>query len=97
MYKYTLHTQTDIDIDMSRFIENLLKIYRMRRPLADGYFSTPIIASVIEKMTLQDPYDYDNGYQVMQTVMKNAIIHATEWHYAQTEIDMLEELLELLH
>lgn len=97
MYKYTLYTQTEIEIDMPRFIENLLKIYRMRRPLVDGCFSTPIIVSVVERMTLQNPYDYDNGYQVMQTVMKNAIIHATERGYPQTDIDMLEELLGLLY
>ena len=94
--KLTLYKQTEIEIDMSRFIEHILKLYRSKRPLGDGYTFNNEIAYTIERMTLCDPYDYDNAFWTMLTVMKNAVVHATEWNYPQTDIDMLNEIIDLM-
>ena len=92
----TLYKQTEIEIDMPRFIEHILKLYRSKRPLGDGRTFNNEICDIIERMTLHDPYDYDNAFYAMQTVMKNARIHATEWGYPQTDIDMLSEIIGLM-
>lgn len=92
----TLYKQTEIEIDMPRFIEHILKLYRSKRPLGDGRTFNNEICHIIERMTLCDPYDYDNAFYAIQTVMKNAHIHATEWGYPQTDIDMLNEIIDLM-
>ena len=92
----TLYKQTEIEIDMPRFIEHVLKLYRSKRPLGDGCTFNNEICDIIERMTMCDPYDYDNAFYAMQTVMKNAHIHATEWGYPQTDIDMLSEIIHLM-
>lgn len=94
--RLTLHKQTEIEIEMPRFIEHILKLYRSKRPLGDGYTFHNEICYIIEKMTLCDPDDYDNALDVIQTVMKNAYIHATERSYPQTDIDMLNEIINLI-
>ena len=92
----TLYRQTEIEIDLDNFIEHILKLYRSKRPLGDGYTFNNEICSIIEDMTMCDPYDYDNAFYAMQTVMKNARIHATEWGYPQTDVDMLDEIIDLM-
>ena len=94
--KLTLYKQTEIEIDMTRFIGHILKLYRFKRPLGDGRTFNNEICDTIERMTMCDPYDYDNAFYVMQTVMKNAYMHAIEWSYPQTDIDMINEIIELM-
>ena len=91
--KLTLHKQTEIEINMYSFIENLLHMYRLAT-LRDGYTFNHEICYIIECMTMCDPRDYDNSFYAIQTVMKNAYIYATEHDYPQTDIDMLKEIID---
>ena len=91
--KLTLHKQTEIEINMNSFIGNLLHMYRLAT-LLDGYSFNHEICYVIKDMTMCDPRDYDDPFYVIQTVMNNAYIYATEHDYSQTDIDTLKEIID---
>lgn len=91
--KLTLHKQTEIEINLHSFIENLLHMYRLAT-LRDGYTFNHEICYIIECMTMCDPRDYDNPFYAIQTVMKNAYVYATEHDYSQTDINTLKEIID---
>lgn len=97
----TLHKQVKININMQAFIDYLLRPYRpahlrpyWNRLLQSGnrlYFE---LNAVINHFTACDLHDFDNPFEIMQTIMKNAYIYATEHDYSQTDIDMLKEIID---
>lgn len=91
----TLHKQTKIKIDMPRFIEYILYLYRLERPLHLRTFYDEIHYAILE-ITDCDIREYDNPRCTMQTLIKNAYIYATENNYSQTDIDMLNGIIDLL-
>lgn len=99
--KLTLHKQVKININMQAFIDYLLHPYRpanlrpyWNRLLQDKnriYFE---LNAAIDSFTAYDLRDFDNPFEIMQTIMKNAYIYATEHNYSQTDIDMLKEIID---
>lgn len=91
----TLHKQTKIRIDMSRFIECLLYIYRLEKPLHGRTFYDEISYTILE-ITNCDICDYDNARSAMQALVKNAYLYATENDYSKADINMLKKIIDLL-
>ena len=91
----TLQKQTKINVDMSRFIEYILYLYRLERPLHSRTFYDEIHYAILE-ITDCDIREYDNPRYAMQTLMKNAYIYATENNYSQADINMLNGIMDLL-
>ena len=91
----TLHKQTKLEINMPRFIEYILYLYRLERPLHSRTFYDEIHYAILE-LTDCDIRDYDNPRDAMQTLMKNACIYAIENDYSQADIDMLNGIIDLL-
>ena len=91
----TLHKQTKLEINMPRFIEYILYLYRLERPLHLRTFYDEIHYAILE-LTDCDIRDYDNPRDAMQTLMKNACIYAIENDYSQADIDMLNGIIDLL-
>ena len=91
----TLQKQTKIKIDMPRFIEYILYLYRLERPLHLRTFYDEIHYAILE-ITDCDIREYDNPRYTMDTVIKNAYIYATENHYSQADLDMLNGIMDLL-
>ena len=91
----TLHKQTKLEINMPRFIECILYLYRLERPLHSRTFYNEIDYTMLA-ITDCDISDDDNPQDVMQTLMKNAYIYATENNYSQADINMLKEIIDLL-
>ena len=97
----TLHKQVRININMQAFIEYLLHPYRPTnlRPYRNRllqkkdrlYFA---LNNAIEHFTACDlSCGFDNPFEIMQIIIKNAYIYATEHNYPQTDIDMLKEII----
>lgn len=95
--KLTLQKQREIEIEMPRFIEHILKLYFSKIPLKDGDTFNNEIVYIVYRMTLCNLYDYDNAFATMQTIMKNALIHAIEWGYQQADIDILSEIIRRMY
>ena len=91
----TLHKQTKLEINMPRFIECILYLYRLERPLHSRTFYDEIDYTILA-ITDCDISDYDNPRDVMQTLMKNACIYAIENDYSQADIDTLKDIIDLL-
>ena len=91
----TLHKQRTIKIDMSRFIECLLYMYLLEKPLHGRTFYDEISYAILE-ITNCDIREYDNSRCAMQALIKNACIYATENDYSQADINMLKEIIDLL-
>ncbi len=91
----TLQKTNKLKIDMPRFIEYILYLYRVERPLHLRTFYDEIHYAILE-ITDCDIREYDNPRYAMQTLMKNAYIYATEKNYSQADIDMLNGIMDLL-
>ena len=91
----TLQKTKKIKIDMPRFIEYILYLYRLERPLRSRTFYDEIHYAILE-ITNCDIREYDNPRYAMDTLMKNAYIYATENNYSQADIDMLNGIIDLL-
>ena len=93
----TLHKQTKLEINMPKFIECILYLYRLerQRPVHSRTFYNEIDYTILA-ITGCDISDYDNPRDVMQTLMKNACIYAIENDYSQADIDMLKGIIDLL-
>lgn len=91
----TLQKTEKIKIDMSRFIEYILYLYRVERPLHLRTFYDEIHYAILE-ITDCDIREYDNPRYAMQTLMKNAYTYATENNYSQADLDMLNGIMDLL-
>ena len=91
----TLHKQTKLEINMPRFIEYILYLYRLERPLHSRTFYDEIHYAILE-LTDCDIRDYDNPRDAMQTLIKNAYTYAIENDYSQADIDMLNGIIDLL-
>ena len=91
----TLHKQTKLEINMPRFIECILYLYRLERPLHSRTFYDEIHYTILE-ITHIDIRDYDNALYTMNTIIKNAYTYATENDYSQADIDMLKGIVDLL-
>ena len=91
----TLHKQTKLEINMPRFIEYILYLYRLERPLHLRTFYDEIHYAILE-LTDCDIRDYDNPRDAMQTLIKNAYTYAIENDYSQADIDMLNGIIDLL-
>ena len=91
----TLHKQRKLEINMPRFIEYILYLYRLERPLRSRTFYDEIHYAILE-ITDCDIREYDNPRYAMQTLMKNAYTYATENNYSQADIDMLNGIIDLL-
>ena len=91
----TLHKQTKIKIDIPRFIEYILYLYRLERPLRSRTFYDEIHYAILE-ITDCDIREYDNPRYAMQTLMKYAYMYATENNYSQADIKALNEIIDLL-
>ena len=92
----TLHKQTKIKIDMSRFIECLSYIYRLEKPQQGRRKFYNEISYTILEITNCDIREYDNSRDAMQALMKNSYMYATENNYSQADINMLKEIIDLL-
>ena len=93
--KLTLLKQTNIDIDIHIFIENILKLYYSERP-ADGDTFNDEINSVVKDMIGCDLYDYDNTYEVMTDILNRAMIYAVRHGYSQTDIKALVYISDVI-
>ena len=91
----TLQKQTKIKIDMSRFIECVLYIYRLEKPLHGRTFYDEISYTILE-ITNCDIRDYDNARYAMQALVKNAYLYATENDYSKADINILKDIIDLL-
>lgn len=91
----TLHKQTKININMSRFIERILYSYRLKKSPQNMPIYNEIYYAVLE-ITHKDIRGYDNSLYAMQALIKNACIYAIENDYSQTDINMLKEIIDLL-
>ena len=91
----TLQKQTKIKIDMSRFIECVLYIYRVEKPLHGRTFYDEISYTILE-ITNCDIRDYDNARYAMQALVKNAYLYATENNYSKADIHILKDIIDLL-
>ena len=91
----TLQKQIKLKIDMPRFIECILYLYRLERPLHSRTFYDEIDYTILV-ITGCDISDYDNPRDVMQTLMKNVCIYAIENDYSQADIDILKDIRDLL-
>lgn len=91
----TLQKQTKIKIDMSRFIECVLYIYRLEKPLHGRTFYDEISYTILE-ITNCDICDYDNARYAMQALVKNAYLYATENDYSKADINILKDIIDLL-
>ena len=91
----TLQKTKKLKIDMPRFIECIIYLYRLERPLRSRTFYDEINYTVLE-ITDCDIREYDNPRYAMDTLMKNAYIYATENNYSQADIDMLNGIMDLL-
>ena len=93
----TLHKQTKIKINMSRFIECILYIYRLEKPLhGHGRTFYDEISYTILEITNCDIQEYDNSRCAMQALIKNAYLYATENDYSQADINILKDIIDLL-
>ena len=93
--KLTLLKQTNIDIDIHIFIENILKLYYSERP-TDGDTFNDEINSVVKEITGCDLYDYDNTYEVMTDILNRAMIYAARHGYSQTDIEALMYISDVI-
>ena len=91
----TLQKQIKLEINMPRFIECILYLYRLERPVCSRTFYEEIDYTIFA-ITDCDISDYDNPRDVMQTLMKNAYIYAIENDYSQADIDILKDIIDLL-
>ena len=91
----TLQKTKKLKIDMPRFIEYIIYLYRLERPLGSRTFYDEIHYAILE-ITDCDIREYDNPRYVMNTLMKNAYVYATENNYSQADIDMLNGIIDLL-
>lgn len=91
----TLHKQTKLEINMPRFIECILYLYRLERPLRSRTFYDEIHYTILA-ITHIDIRDYDNALYTMNTIIKNAYTYATENDYSQADIDILKDIIDLL-
>ena len=93
----TLHKQTKLEINMPRFIECILYLYRLerQRPVHSRTFYNEIDYTVLE-ITDCDIREYDNPQYTMQTLINNAYTYAIENDYSQADIDMLKGIMDLL-
>ena len=80
---------------MPRFIECILYLYRLERPLRLRTFYDEIHYTVLE-ITGCDIREYDNPQYAMQTRINNAYTYETENDYSQADIDMLKGIIDLL-
>lgn len=87
--------QTNIDIDIHIFIENILKLYYSKRP-ADGDTFNDEISYIVKDMTGCDLYDYDNTYEVMTDILNRAMIYAARHGYSQTDIEALVYISDVI-
>lgn len=93
--RLTLLKQTNIDIDIRIFIENILKLYYSERP-SDGDTFNDEISYVVKDMTGCDLYDYDNTYEVMADILNRAMIYAARHGYSQTDIEALVYISDVI-
>ena len=93
--RLTLLKQTNIDIDIHIFIENILKLYYSERP-ADGDTFNDEISYVVKDMTGCDLYDYDNSYEVMTDILNRTMIYAVRHGYSQTDIEALVYISDVI-
>ena len=91
----TLYKQRKIKINMPRFIECVLYIYRLEKPLHGRTFYDEISYTILE-ITNCDICEYDNSRCAMQALIKNACIYAIENDYSQADINMLKDIIDLL-
>ena len=91
----TLHKQTKININMSRFIERILYSYRLKKSPQNMPIYNEIYYAVLE-ITHKDIRGYDNSLYAMQTLINNAYTYASENDYSQADINMLKEIIDLL-
>ena len=91
----TLQKTIKLKIDMPRFIECILYLYRLERPLRSRTFYDEIHYTILE-ITDCDIREYDNPRYIMDTIIKNAYMYATENNYSQADINMLKEIIDLL-
>ena len=91
----TLHKQTKIKIDMSRFIEYILCSY-LEKPQLDGRSFYDEIYYIVLVLTHTDIRNYDNSLYIMHTIIKNAYIYAIENNYSKADINMLKKMIDLL-
>ena len=91
----TLHKQTKININMSRFIERILYSYRLKKSPQNMPIYNEIYYAVLE-ITHKDIRGYDNSLYAMQTLINNAYTYASENDYSQADINMLKEIVDLL-
>ena len=91
----TLQKTIKLKIDMPKFIECILYLYRLERPLRSRTFYNEIDYTVLE-ITDCDIREYDNPQYTMQTLINNAYTYAIENDYSQADIDMLKGIVDLL-
>lgn len=95
-FTFTLIKETTIDIDMEKFIEKVIHLYdyygNWEHKCTTWYLQLSII---IEDMTLQDTWDYDNGYEVTRQILTNAIVYSRA-RYDNNSVEILQEILKLL-
>ena len=91
----TLQKQTKIKIDMPRFIECVLYIYRLEKPLHGRTFYDEISYTILE-ITNCDICDYGNAHSAMQALVKNAYKYAIKNNYSKADINILKDIIDLL-
>ena len=92
----TLQKQTKLKIDMPRFIQYMLCLYRLEIPQQNGRAFYNDIHYAILAITHIDIRDYDNSLYTMHTIIKNAYTYATENDYSQAVINVLKNIIDLL-
>lgn len=91
----TLQKTEKIKIDMPRFIECILYLYRVEKSLHLRTFYDEIHYAILE-ITDCDIREYDNPRYTMDTIIKNAYIYAIKNNYSQADLDMLNGIMDLL-
>ena len=92
----TLQKTEKIKIDMPRFIQYMLCLYRLEIPQQNGRAFYNDIHYAILAITHTDIRDYDAPLYTMNTIIKNAYIYATENDYSQAVINVLKNIIDLL-
>ena len=93
---FTMYKETEIEIDLDNFIEDVLWLYRLKRPLEKGSSFKGEIDVIIKDMTTYSPDGFDNATYIRRAIMKKAYAHAVEHHYPTEDFHMLKEIMDFI-
>ena len=72
---FTLVKETTINVNIDRFVEKINRLYDYYEEWGPKCKTwTTKISTIIEEMTLQDTFEYDNCYSVIRQILIHAII-----------------------